>query len=65
MEDDGEHLDIDTTEDWAVLVTAFVAEWMELEGFMGGDGGKVMGKRDEGSEGGYLRYRDGKSKSEL
>jgi glutaminyl-peptide cyclotransferase len=32
MEDDGEHLDIDTVEDWAKLVTAFAAEWMELEG---------------------------------
>lgn len=33
MEDDGEHLDGDTVEDWARLVTAFMAEWMELEGF--------------------------------
>ena len=32
-EDDGEHLDLDTVEDWARLVTAFVAEWMDLEGF--------------------------------
>lgn len=32
-EDDGEHLDLDTTEDWARLVTAFVGEWMELEGY--------------------------------
>lgn len=31
--DDGEHLDMDTVEDWAKLVTAFTAEWMELEGF--------------------------------
>lgn len=30
--DDGEHLDTDTTDDWAVIVTAFVAEWMDLEG---------------------------------
>lgn len=30
--DDGEHLDLPTVEDWAMLVTAFVAEWMELEG---------------------------------
>lgn len=35
MSDDGEHLDIDTTEDWAVLVTAFAAEWMDLGDFMG------------------------------
>lgn len=34
MEDDGEHLDMDTVEDWAVLVTAFVAEWMELDGLV-------------------------------
>ena len=33
-DDDGEHLDMDTTEDWAVLVTAFAAEWMDLEGNM-------------------------------
>ena len=32
MADDGEHLDGDTVEDWARLVTAFMAEWMELEG---------------------------------
>ncbi|KIW07065.1 hypothetical protein, variant [Verruconis gallopava] len=32
--DDGEHLDIKTTEDWAVLTAAFAAEWMDLEGFM-------------------------------
>lgn len=33
IEDDGEHLDLDTCIDWAVLVTAFIGEWMELEGF--------------------------------
>lgn len=31
--DNGEHLDMDTVEDWAKLVTAFTAEWMDLEGF--------------------------------
>ena len=35
MDDDGFHLDMDSVEDWALLVTAFTAEWMELEGFMG------------------------------
>lgn len=30
ISDDGEHLDMDTTEDWAVVVTAFAAEWMDL-----------------------------------
>nr|POE72726.1 glutaminyl-peptide cyclotransferase [Quercus suber] len=33
MIDDGEHLDLDTVEDWAVLTTAFAAEWMDLEGY--------------------------------
>ncbi|KAF1982499.1 hypothetical protein K402DRAFT_397410 [Aulographum hederae CBS 113979] len=35
MADDGEHLDIPTVEDWAMLVTAFASEWMDLEGFLG------------------------------
>ena len=34
MSDDGKHLDMDTTEDWAVLVTAFAAEWMDLGSYM-------------------------------
>ncbi|KAH8693859.1 putative glutaminyl cyclase [Talaromyces proteolyticus] len=33
MDDDAEHLDIPTVEDWATLVTAFAAEWMDLEGY--------------------------------
>ncbi|KAL4953633.1 hypothetical protein BDW69DRAFT_152583 [Aspergillus filifer] len=33
-EDDGEHLDMDTVEDWSVLLAGFAAEWMELEGFL-------------------------------
>ncbi|WPH02087.1 glutaminyl-peptide cyclotransferase [Acrodontium crateriforme] len=32
IEDDGEHLDIPTCEDWAVITTAFAAEWLDLEG---------------------------------
>lgn len=32
--DDGEHLDMDTVEDWSKLVMAFTAEWMELEGHL-------------------------------
>ena len=35
MDDDGEHLDLETCRDWAQLFTAFTAEWMDLEGFMG------------------------------
>ncbi|RJE23374.1 Glutaminyl cyclase [Aspergillus sclerotialis] len=34
LDDNAENLDIDTVEDWSVLITAFAAEWMELEGFM-------------------------------
>lgn len=32
MEDDAEHLHGPTMQDWAKLITAFVAEWMDLEG---------------------------------
>ncbi|KAI5283523.1 hypothetical protein KEM54_002066 [Ascosphaera aggregata] len=31
LKDDAEHLDIPTVEDWSVLVTAFLAEWMDLD----------------------------------
>lgn len=34
MHDDGEHLDGPTVEDWAKIVTAFTAEWMELDGML-------------------------------
>ncbi|KAI1459511.1 glutaminyl-peptide cyclotransferase [Annulohypoxylon moriforme] len=34
MEDTGEHLDIPTLDDWAKIVTAFAAEWMELDEFL-------------------------------
>jgi len=34
IEDDGEHLDLDTVEDWAKIVMAFAAGWMELESFL-------------------------------
>ncbi|OCT54379.1 Glutaminyl-peptide cyclotransferase [Cladophialophora carrionii] len=33
IRDDGDHLDIPTVEDWALLTTVFAAEYMELEGF--------------------------------
>ena len=35
IEDNGENLDLETCRDWAQLFTAFTAEWMDLEGFMG------------------------------
>lgn len=33
-DDDGEHLHLATVVDWTKLITAFVAEWMELDGFL-------------------------------
>jgi glutaminyl-peptide cyclotransferase len=33
MDDDGEHLDPPTVEDWGRIVTGFVGEWMDLEGY--------------------------------
>lgn len=45
IEDDGEHLDMDTVEDWSMLITAFVAEWMELEGYF--DYPSVLNPRSE------------------
>ena len=38
IEDDGEHLDIETVEDWAMVVLGFAGEWLELEGWFEGDG---------------------------
>ncbi|ORY54566.1 peptidase family M28 [Pseudomassariella vexata] len=34
MDDNAEHLDIGTVDDWAKIITGFAAEWMELDGFM-------------------------------
>jgi len=34
INDDGEHLDLDTVKDWAKIVTAFTAEWLELDKWM-------------------------------
>jgi glutaminyl-peptide cyclotransferase len=36
LDDDGEHLDMPTVEDWTKLVTAFAAEWLDLDGFFDG-----------------------------
>ena len=47
IEDDGEHLDIPTCKDWAVLVTAFAAEWMDLEGFIEAPTKQARNVRDE------------------
>lgn len=34
MDDDGEHLDMPTTRDWAKIVTAFTVEWMDIKDHM-------------------------------
>ncbi|PHH73000.1 hypothetical protein CDD82_5696 [Ophiocordyceps australis] len=38
MTDNGDNLDDATVRDWAKIVTAFVAEWMDLSGFMAANG---------------------------
>jgi hypothetical protein len=48
INDDGEHLDMDTVEDWAVLTTAFAAEWLDLEGFMDVNDEPLVGRDQEG-----------------
>lgn len=53
MDDDAEHLDMDTVEDWSVLMTAFAAEWMELEGHLDRPGKK--GERGEELESAAIR----------
>ncbi|KAI1153692.1 glutaminyl-peptide cyclotransferase [Nemania diffusa] len=35
MGDDADHLDLDSIVDWAKIITAFAAEWLELGEFMG------------------------------
>ena len=49
IDDDGKHLDLDTVEDWAMLTTAFAAEWMDLEGHLGIQSVKsaTVSRRDE------------------
>jgi hypothetical protein len=34
IDDDGEHLDLPTTRDWAKIVTAFAVEYLELGGLL-------------------------------
>lgn len=51
IDDDGEHLDLDTVHDWAQITTAFVAEWMDLEGMMPTAEERRIRKREEGERG--------------
>ncbi|KAF2863285.1 glutaminyl-peptide cyclotransferase [Piedraia hortae CBS 480.64] len=34
IDDDAKHLDLDVSNDWAVITTAFAAEWLDLDGFI-------------------------------
>jgi hypothetical protein len=43
MDDDGAHLDVPTIRDWASIMTAFVAEWMDLEGYLPKPGARESG----------------------
>jgi hypothetical protein len=50
LNDDGEHLDMPTVEDWSMLITAFAAEWMELEGFFDDQSATQAGSAMRGQE---------------
>lgn len=50
INDDGEHLDMDTVNDWTLLTIAFAAEWMELEGFLSQDKAQPLEGRRAGEE---------------
>jgi hypothetical protein len=45
MDDDAQHLDVPTVRDWGKIVTAFVAEWMQLDEEMG-----LLGEKNGYSE---------------
>jgi len=49
IQDDGEHLDIDTVSDWAKIVAAFTAGWLDLDEFMTNP--SQVHARDENNEG--------------
>ncbi|KAF3938752.1 hypothetical protein ABW19_dt0200040 [Dactylella cylindrospora] len=52
MDDDGAHLDKQVVNDWAVIVSAFVAEWYGLEPYLedGGDGMNTIHKMRRGNK---------------
>lgn len=50
MDDDGEHLDLSVSRDWAKIVTAFTMDWMELSGLLP-DAPKQKEKRSKGMKG--------------
>ncbi|EEH41619.1 glutaminyl-peptide cyclotransferase [Paracoccidioides lutzii Pb01] len=48
--DDAQHLDLDTVEDWSTLLTAFLAEWLELEEVFPKHKGSVLGNKSKKTE---------------
>ena len=54
MDDDGEHLDLNTVKDWALLTTAFVGEWMDLEGFFQDESTETQVKRGQDENGSQI-----------
>ena len=46
LDDDAKHLDMDTVVDWTKLMTAFMAEWMDLEGFFDTKSGGIKTKSE-------------------
>lgn len=68
MNDNGENLDVDTVQDWAMLTAAFAAEYMELDGFFDGSKGKAKAKekvKRSGSDDGEGDGDEITSKTEL
>jgi hypothetical protein len=63
--DDGEHLDLDTVEDWGTLITAFAAAWMELEGFMPSATNKDPSMQDTGTKRSMHGSKQPNKKTEL
>lgn len=59
IDDDAEHLDMDTVKDWSVLLAAFAAEWMELEGYLDFSEG-LQSRQDEELES-EAKYLDRKT----
>ena len=65
IEDDGEHLDMDTVDDWTKLVIAFAAEWLDLEGHMDTSASTRAAIQKEHAVDEHLQERDEPGKTEL
>ncbi|KAH6651144.1 peptidase family M28-domain-containing protein [Chaetomium tenue] len=47
MDDNAAHLDVPTIRDWAKIMTAFVAEWMDVEGYVPEAGARPEAEKAE------------------